>query len=111
MLPLFKGVAYATFFVRFLAMTFLITITSWASFYLFASMQSTLPWTKCDGDWNTVNCFTTELNQACMESPIVVTNPENNQTQTSKCLPYYYCMVRYVSTLIFLVSAHHLLEQ
>ncbi|KAJ8927898.1 hypothetical protein NQ314_019526 [Rhamnusium bicolor] len=32
------------------------TIIGWALYYLIASFQSELPWTKCTNEWNTPNC-------------------------------------------------------
>ena len=31
-------------------------ILGWALFYMFASFQSTLPWSHCGNEWNTPNC-------------------------------------------------------
>jgi hypothetical protein len=31
-------------------------------FYLFASFQSVLPWTECDPEWATENCYSTTAN-------------------------------------------------
>ena len=31
-------------------------ILGWALFYMFASFQSTLPWSRCGNEWNTPNC-------------------------------------------------------
>ena len=31
-------------------------ILGWALYYMFASFQSTLPWSHCGNEWNTPNC-------------------------------------------------------
>ena len=34
------------------------TILAWALYYLSMSFKSTVPWSRCDGWWNTERCFT-----------------------------------------------------
>ena len=33
-----------------------LVVLAWSLFYLFASFQSTLPWSHCNNEWNTPNC-------------------------------------------------------
>ncbi|EDV22239.1 uncharacterized protein TRIADDRAFT_59280 [Trichoplax adhaerens] len=55
--PLLSGVGYSMLTLCFLASIYYIIILVWALFYFFASFASPLPWTTCNNDWNTVNCF------------------------------------------------------
>ena len=50
------GIGYASVLVvTWIAMYYLVVL-AWSLFYLFASFQSTLPWSHCNNEWNTPNC-------------------------------------------------------
>jgi len=51
-LPIAKGIGYGMVIVSFLVCIYYNVIIGWSLFYLFASMQSVLPWTQCDQWWN-----------------------------------------------------------
>lgn len=55
--PIFKGTGLATVMISFVLTTYYNVIIAWALFYLFASMQSQLPWDTCGNWWNTPACF------------------------------------------------------
>ncbi|XP_038053661.1 sodium- and chloride-dependent GABA transporter 1-like [Patiria miniata] len=55
--PIFKGTGLATVMISFVLTTYYNVIIAWALFYLFASMQSELPWDSCGNWWNTPDCF------------------------------------------------------
>uniref|UniRef100_A0A8W8JWE6 Transporter n=1 Tax=Magallana gigas TaxID=29159 RepID=A0A8W8JWE6_MAGGI len=55
--PLFKGAGLATVVISFLFTTYYNVIIAWAFYYLFHCFQSVLPWTACDHDWNSPNCW------------------------------------------------------
>lgn len=55
--PLFKGAGLATVVISFLFTTYYNVIITWAFYYLFNCFQSVLPWTACDHDWNSPNCW------------------------------------------------------
>ncbi|KAJ8919805.1 hypothetical protein NQ315_006334 [Exocentrus adspersus] len=54
--PALKGVGYAICLIDIYMGMYYNTIIGWALYYLIASFQSELPWTKCTNDWNTIFC-------------------------------------------------------
>ncbi len=52
------GVGYAACCTLFLISVYYNVINAWSIYYLFASMQSVLPWGECNNDWNTKGKFT-----------------------------------------------------
>ncbi|KAB0792460.1 hypothetical protein PPYR_14419 [Photinus pyralis] len=54
--PALKGVGYAICLIDVYMGMYYNTIIGWAVYYLIASFQSELPWTRCDNVWNTKNC-------------------------------------------------------
>ena len=77
MVPLFRGLGYSIVVICCVSELYYAVICGWSFFYLFAGMQSTLPWTNCaDGeDWHTPNCYTRDLAESCRIDP-------NNATRT-----------------------------
>ncbi|KAH9507409.1 Sodium- and chloride-dependent glycine transporter 1 [Bulinus truncatus] len=63
--PLFKGLGYTMVILTAIICVYYNVIVAMAFFYLFASMQSLLPWATCGNPWNTCRCrtpnMTTEL--------------------------------------------------
>ncbi|RUS69231.1 hypothetical protein EGW08_023006, partial [Elysia chlorotica] len=55
--PLFKGVGYGMVIVSGTVCIYYNIILAWTLFYLFSTMQSTLPWSRCDNSWNTPTCI------------------------------------------------------
>lgn len=55
--PLFQGIGYATTIIVFLLNCEYNIILTWALYYIFASFNTVLPWSHCNNEWNTVNCF------------------------------------------------------
>lgn len=53
----FAGAGLATVVISFLFTTYYNVIIAWAFYYLFHCFQSVLPWTACDHDWNSPNCW------------------------------------------------------
>lgn len=53
----FAGAGLATVVISFLFTTYYNVIITWAFYYLFNCFQSVLPWTACDHDWNSPNCW------------------------------------------------------
>jgi hypothetical protein len=56
LLNIHAGVGYCAVLVAFYVSFYYTVIIAWAFYFLFASLQSTLPWTRCDGPWNTPQC-------------------------------------------------------
>jgi len=50
--PIMKGVGFGMVLVSFLVCVYYNVIIAWSLYYLFASFQSQLPWTRCDQWWN-----------------------------------------------------------
>lgn len=50
--PIMKGVGFGMVIVSFLVCVYYNIIIGWSLYYLFASFQSQLPWTRCDQWWN-----------------------------------------------------------
>ncbi|XP_064609516.1 sodium- and chloride-dependent GABA transporter 2-like [Liolophura sinensis] len=65
--PLFQGVGHMIAMLGYLTMCYYSVLFAWVLYYLFASMQSELPWSHCNNTWNT---------QACR----VITATKDNQT-------------------------------
>lgn len=55
--PLLKGAGMATVVISFLFTTYYNVIITWAFYYLVSSFTSVLPWTDCDHDWNSKQCW------------------------------------------------------
>lgn len=64
--PIFQGIGYAGILVMQYINIYYTVILGWALFYMFASFQSTLPWSRCGNEWNTPNCvdYTSESQPA-----------------------------------------------
>ncbi|KRX44976.1 Sodium-dependent serotonin transporter [Trichinella murrelli] len=62
LVPLFKGVGYATCLIDVYMGCFYNTIISWALFYLSSSFKWPFPWQSCDNVWNTENCVPDNAN-------------------------------------------------
>lgn len=55
--PALKGIGVAQLFSTFYVTVSYNYIMALCLFYVFASMQSQLPWTHCDPEWSDSNCF------------------------------------------------------
>ncbi|KAK7504650.1 hypothetical protein BaRGS_00004136, partial [Batillaria attramentaria] len=58
--PLFAGVGMAMNIVSAMCAFYYNIIIAWALYYLGHVFTKRLPWTSCDNDWNTDNCYTVE---------------------------------------------------
>lgn len=55
--PLFSGIGYASIVIVSLLNVYYIVILAWATYYLFQSFQTDLPWAHCNHSWNTPQCM------------------------------------------------------
>ncbi|KAK3770220.1 hypothetical protein RRG08_038731 [Elysia crispata] len=55
--PLFKGIGFGMVVITGIVCIYYNIIIAWTFYYVFATMQSTLPWSRCDNWWNTPNCI------------------------------------------------------
>ncbi|XP_054722878.1 sodium- and chloride-dependent GABA transporter 1-like [Uloborus diversus] len=56
LVPIFKGIGYASMTIVALYNIYFIVIVSWICFYFVSSFSSLLPWQHCDSYWNSENC-------------------------------------------------------
>ncbi|KAK7506707.1 hypothetical protein BaRGS_00002182, partial [Batillaria attramentaria] len=65
--PLFKGLGYTMMALVSILSIYYNVVVAQAIYFLFASMQATLPWTQCDNDWNTCYCRTGAENETTLD--------------------------------------------
>lgn len=77
LVPIMKGVGFATMVVVLLIDIYYTIIIAWTLFYFVATFTALpdLPWAGCNNTWNTINCFvptemnlTTELSNASVSA-------------------------------------------
>jgi len=54
--PLFTGIGYGMCCISIYIGTYYNVIIAWAFFYIFSSINTTVPWDSCDNKWNTLAC-------------------------------------------------------
>ncbi|KRY84724.1 Sodium- and chloride-dependent GABA transporter 1 [Trichinella pseudospiralis] len=59
--PIFKGVGMASIYLSCICNIYYCVIASWAIFYMFSSMNLSLPWLRCDHYWNNEHCRMAEV--------------------------------------------------
>ena len=80
------GIGWASVIIVQFLNIYYIVILGWALFYMFASFQSVLPWSRCGNDWNTPNCVdyvTSEKGSSIANTtviPTVMANMSNMST-------------------------------
>ncbi|RUS71016.1 hypothetical protein EGW08_021218, partial [Elysia chlorotica] len=60
--PLFKGLGYTMVALAAVISIYYNIVVATAIYFLFASMQSEVPWASCGNDWNTCACRTYDMN-------------------------------------------------
>ncbi|EDV20630.1 uncharacterized protein TRIADDRAFT_64302 [Trichoplax adhaerens] len=55
--PVLKGVGYAMCVCSFGVAIYYNVIIAWCYYFVFASMQDPLPWSKCNQTWNDAKCY------------------------------------------------------
>ncbi|XP_027049078.1 sodium- and chloride-dependent taurine transporter-like [Pocillopora damicornis] len=82
----FSGIGWASVIIVQFLNIYYIVILGWALFYMFASFQSKLPWSRCGNEWNTPNCvdyITSEKGSSIANTtviPTVMANMSNMST-------------------------------
>ncbi|RDD36654.1 Sodium- and chloride-dependent glycine transporter 2 [Trichoplax sp. H2] len=93
--PLLKGVGYAMLVCSFGVGIYYNIIIAWCYYFLFASMQSKLPWASCGNPWNTALCRTSVTrcptanvtNTTGVVTTVAPTTMANNMTNLTACIP------------------------
>ncbi|KAK7483431.1 hypothetical protein BaRGS_00025371 [Batillaria attramentaria] len=60
--PFFKGAGLATVVISYLFTTYYVIIITWSFYYMFSTFQSELPWTSCDQEWSSAQCWVNSTN-------------------------------------------------
>ncbi|KAL4646298.1 sodium- and chloride-dependent creatine transporter 1-like [Arapaima gigas] len=55
--PLFKGLGYASTVIVFFCNTYYIMVLAWGFYYFIKSFSAVLPWSTCNNTWNTPSCI------------------------------------------------------
>ncbi|KAL7648320.1 UNVERIFIED_CONTAM: hypothetical protein RMT77_000226 [Armadillidium vulgare] len=55
--PLFRGIGYCAVLVAYFVSFYYNVIIAWSIHFVYASFSYVLPWTHCDNEWNTENCW------------------------------------------------------
>ena len=63
MAPIFKGLGFGMIMITFVVTTYYNIIMAYAVFYMFAGMQSVLPWSVC-GEGSSERCYNLTESQA-----------------------------------------------
>lgn len=53
------GVGYGTLIVSMIYCIYINVLLAWVLYFLYSSFTSVLPWSHCNNEWNTVNCYST----------------------------------------------------
>merc|ERR1712127_69256 len=89
-IPIFKGIGWSMIFVSWIVSLYYNIVITWSIFYLFASMQTTLPWTRCDADWN--------QNAVCIilddNGTLITSQPYTAETVSAAEEYWYYRVLR-----------------
>ncbi|KAK3788155.1 hypothetical protein RRG08_042849 [Elysia crispata] len=95
--PLFKGLGYTMVALAAIISVYYNIVVATAIYFLFASMQSEVPWASCGNDWNTCACRTYDMN-ATLADPMMwfnqsglnCTGQETPEKVKSSSDEYYY---------------------
>ena len=79
------GIGYGMVVVSFLVCIYYNVIIGWSLFYLFASMQSVLPWTLCDQWWNVASSCVNEVSTSFLISIFQIIHEPKNQVEHTIC--------------------------
>lgn len=54
------GIGFASCWMAYIVAFYYNMVIAWAFYYLFSSFTWTVPWSKCDHDFNTPDCWQTD---------------------------------------------------
>ena len=81
------GVGWTIVTVSYLVSFYYNTVIAWSIYYFFSSFTANLPWTSCNNEWNTCDCWTGDAitNYSVYESEdnVAIKNGCYNQTLNS----------------------------
>ncbi|XP_067854436.1 sodium- and chloride-dependent creatine transporter 1-like [Heptranchias perlo] len=69
--PLFKGLGFASMVIVFFCNTYYIMVLAWGLYYLIHSFTNNLPWATCGNAWNTPECTEVFRRDQCYNGTIV----------------------------------------
>ncbi|EFN61826.1 Sodium- and chloride-dependent glycine transporter 2 [Camponotus floridanus] len=66
--PLLRGLGYGMVLISSVVMLYYNLIIAWTLYYIFASVLGgwELPWSKCEKEWSTEDCFMPDAAEACV---------------------------------------------
>ncbi|XP_063607516.1 sodium- and chloride-dependent glycine transporter 2-like [Penaeus indicus] len=72
--PVFVGLGWGMVMMTALFCVYYNIILAWVLFYIFASCTGSLPWATCDGDFNSVECYSQDAAAACRNESLFFYN-------------------------------------
>lgn len=66
-MPLLKGLDIASILYMIATLLYQMTIISWILYYLFTSVQETVPWSVCENSTHSTDCVIIQRNHTCRE--------------------------------------------
>uniref|UniRef100_UPI00398F4CFF sodium- and chloride-dependent creatine transporter 1-like isoform X2 n=1 Tax=Pristiophorus japonicus TaxID=55135 RepID=UPI00398F4CFF len=69
--PLFKGLGFASMVIVFFCNTYYIMVLAWGLYYLIHSFTNNLPWATCGNSWNTPECTEVFWHDQCHNGTVV----------------------------------------
>ncbi|XP_037799616.1 sodium- and chloride-dependent GABA transporter 2-like, partial [Penaeus monodon] len=72
--PIFVGLGWGMVMMTALFCVYYNIILAWVLFYIFASCTGSLPWATCDGDFNSVECYSQDAAAACRNESLFYYN-------------------------------------
>ncbi|XP_035207354.1 sodium- and chloride-dependent GABA transporter 1-like isoform X2 [Stegodyphus dumicola] len=87
LVPIFKGIGYASMTIVALYNIYFIVIVTWVCFYFVASFTALLPWQHCNSYWNTEGCQ--DIRLIGSNATLVVKNVTGLNRDTSAVVEFW----------------------
>ncbi|KFM57632.1 Sodium- and chloride-dependent GABA transporter 1, partial [Stegodyphus mimosarum] len=87
LVPIFKGIGYASMTIVALYNVYFIVIVTWVCFYFVASFTALLPWQHCNSYWNTEGCQ--DIRLIGSNATLVVKNVTGLNRDTSAVVEFW----------------------